>query len=135
MKFMKKNLWAIVFIVMLTIVPIFAFADNHTGGNTPPPPTPTGGNDPAKIKNPLGETKTVEEVMEKLLVGVIKIGIPIVALAIIYSGFLFVKAQGNPEELTKAKEALLYSLIGAAVLLGAWAITKVVFDTVKSLAS
>ena len=76
MKFMKKNLWAIVFIVMLTIVPIFAFADNHTGGNTPPPPTPTGGNDPAKIKNPLGETKTVEEVMEKLLVGVIKIGIP-----------------------------------------------------------
>ena len=45
------------------------------------------------------------------------------------------KAQGNPEELTKAKEALLYSLIGAAVLLGAWAITKVVFDTVKSLAS
>lgn len=123
MKFIKKNLWVVVFIVTFSIVPIISFAQ----ATNPAPVVP--------LENPLGETKTIEAVLQKLLVGVIKIGIPIVAIAIIYSGFLFVKAQGNPEELTKAKEALLYSLIGAAILLGAWAITEVVFDTVKSLAS
>lgn len=128
MHFIKKNLWAVLFIMMFSVLPAFSFAQPTVVEVTPTVPiTP--------IDNPLGETKTVEAVMKQLLVGVIKIGIPIVALAIIYSGFLFVKAQGNPEELTKAKEALLYSLIGAAILLGAWAITEVVFETVKSLAS
>lgn len=71
--------------------------------------------------------------MHTLLEGVIKIGIPIIALAIIYSGFLFVFARGNSEKLGKAKDALLYSLIGSALLLGSWAIAKLISATVLAL--
>jgi len=67
------------------------------------------------------------------LEGALKIGIPIVALAIVYCGFLFVFARGNSEKLTKARDALLYTVIGAAILLGAWAIAKMISATVLAL--
>jgi hypothetical protein len=51
-------------------------------------------------------------------------------LAIIYCGFLFVKAIGKPEEIKKAKDALLYTVIGAAILLGAWTIAQLISDTI-----
>jgi len=58
-----------------------------------------------------------------------------VALAVIYSGFLFVFARGNSEKLGKAKDALLYTLIGAAILLGSWAIAEMIQATVTGLGS
>lgn len=84
------------------------------------------------ICNPI-TTNTINEFIKVLLEGVLKIGIPIVALAVIYCGFLFVSARGKPEALTKAKNALLYTLIGAAILLGSWAIAKLISDTVLAL--
>ena len=84
------------------------------------------------IKNPIS-VNTINEFIKVILIGVIKIGIPIVALAIIYSGFLFVTARGKSEKLTEAKKALMYSLIGAAILLGSWAIAQLISNTVLAL--
>jgi len=88
-----------------------------------------------KICNPLGPdgVNSIPAFIQKLLEGLLRIGIPIIALAIIYSGFLFVKAQGKPEEISKAKSALLYTLIGSAILLGSWAIAQLISNTVLSL--
>ena len=85
------------------------------------------------ICNPLDTINSVPGLIKTILEGLLKIGIPLVALAIIYCGFLFVKAQGKPEELKKAKDALLYTLIGAAILLGSWAIAKMISATVLAL--
>src|SRR3989338_122668 len=63
----------------------------------------------------------------------IKTGLPVIALAIVYSGFLFVEARGNAEKLNKAKKALLYTMVGAAILLGSWAIAKLISETVLAL--
>jgi hypothetical protein len=86
----------------------------------------------AKVQNPIS-TDNLNDFIKKILEAVIKIGIPLVALAIIYSGFLFVFARGNSEKLKTAKNALLYSVIGAVILLGAWALAKVIADTVREL--
>ncbi len=88
-----------------------------------------------KIENPLGAggVSTVPQFIDKILDLAIQIALPILTLAIVYCGFLFVKAQGNPEELTKAKTALLYTLIGAAIILGAKVIESFVTDTVTEL--
>ncbi len=88
--------------------------------------------DPGKICNPINES-TLTGLIKTLLESVIKIGMPVIALAVIYCGFLFVKAQGKPEEITKARDALLYTLIGAAVLLGSWAIAELIKNTVGAL--
>ena len=85
------------------------------------------------ITNPIGSIDTINEFIKVLLEGVLKIGLPVVALAIIYCGFLFVAARGNEEKITKAKDALLYTLIGAAVLLGSWAIAELIVNTVNEL--
>lgn len=86
----------------------------------------------AKVQNPIS-TDNLNDFIKKILEAVLKIGIPLVALAIIYSGFLFVFARGNSEKLKTAKNALLYSVIGAVILLGAWALAKVIADTVREL--
>lgn len=87
---------------------------------------------PGTVCNPI-KVNTINGLIKTVLEGAIKIGIPIIALAIIYSGFLFVMARGSSEALQKAKDSLLYTLIGAAVLLGSWAIAQLITETVRSL--
>ena len=90
--------------------------------------------DPSKqICNPVPSYTSIPGLIQAILEGALRIGIPIIALAIVYCGFLFVAARGNSEKLTKAKDALLYTLIGAAILLGAWAIAKMISATVLAL--
>lgn len=130
MKFIKKNLagslFRIILATFLIIAPILSFAQ-VTGDE---PCTVSG-----RICNPLASKgiNSLQGFIKILLEGVLKIGIPIVALAIIYCGFLFVAARGNSEKLGKAKDALLYTLIGAAILLGSWAIAQLISDTVLAL--
>lgn len=85
------------------------------------------------IKNPLGTDgpQNIPAFIQKAIEVVLVVGVPLVVLAIIYSGFLFVAAQGNPEKLKKAKEALLYVIIGAFFLLGAYVIANAISTTVK----
>lgn len=118
-----KNILAafILCTLLLQAIPVSA-ADNPTCGTCAP----------GAICNPIKECD-LAALVKDILTGVIKIGIPIIALAIIYCGFLFVSARGNSEKLKKAKDALLYTLIGAAVLLGSWAIAQLISDTVTAL--
>ena len=65
--------------------------------------------------------------------GILPIGGVIAVLMIMYAGFLFVTAGGEPAKITKAKDALLYAAIGAAILLGAWVISEAIGGTIKEL--
>lgn len=88
------------------------------------------------LDNPLGGgIEDIPTFIEKILDVVLVVGIPVVALAIIYTGFLFVKAQGNSEDLTKAKKTLLYTIVGAVLLLGAFVIAKAIKGTVDDIKS
>jgi hypothetical protein len=48
-------------------------------------------------------------------------------------GFLFLTAQGDEAQLTKAKKAFLWACIGTAVLLGAWLLATAINATIQSL--
>ena len=92
------------------------------------PPT-TGSN---ALPNPI-KAASFQALIEKILRIVIDIGVPVATLFIIYSGFLFVKAQGNPEKLKEAKETFFWTIIGTAVLLGAWVLAQAIKGTIDSL--
>lgn len=47
------------------------------------------------------------------------ISLPIISVAVVYSGFLFVLARGNKTELERAKRNFLYVIIGTILVLGA----------------
>lgn len=89
------------------------------------------------IVNPLGKDgpQDVTGYINAIINIILKVAMPVVTLAIIYTGFLFVEAQGNPEKITKAKKALTYTLIGAALLLGALVVATAVKATVNALGS
>ena len=72
---------------------------------------PGGTNCPAgQLCNPI-KVKSFPLLIKTILEAMIKIGIPIIALAIIYSGFLFVSARGNTEQLKNAKRSLTYTFL------------------------
>jgi len=47
---------------------------------------------------------------------------------IIYAGFLWMTAGGNPEQVDKAKQWLTNAIIGLAIILAAYAISGFVID-------
>jgi len=123
-----KNKLLIVFVLsFMFLSPLFSFAQNNNV--SVPGVTPANS---VKIKNPI-KVSNINDFIKTILEGVLKIGIPLIALAIIYSGFLFITAQGKEAKLTEAKNALLYTVIGAAILLGSWALAQLISETVLSL--
>jgi len=72
-----------------------------------------------------------------LLVNVLNIVVffmfPIIVLMVVYTGFLFVAAQGNESKITEARRALVFTLIGALVVLGAKVIAVTICGTVQGL--
>lgn len=84
------------------------------------------------IDNPLGNA-TLLGILELIINGIIFIATPVIVLMVIYAGFLFVWAQGNPERLNDAKNAITYALLGALVLLGAHAISALIRGTIAQI--
>jgi hypothetical protein len=54
-------------------------------------------------------------------------------LAVLWSGFLFIKAQGNPEEIKKASMTLLFTVIGTGLLFAGPKLATAIADTVKEI--
>jgi len=52
---------------------------------------------------------------------------------LVYVGYLFVTARGNDTKLTTAKSALLWTVVGALILLGAEAIALAIQATVEAI--
>ena len=89
-----------------------------------------------KLQNPLGSSNTSLTAFANSIVdAVVTVGLPIAALMIVYSGFLFVKARGNPSELEVAKRAFFYALVGIAIILGAKVLSEVIKGTIDVLRS
>ena len=91
---------------------------------------PSGSN---TISNPLKQIETIEGLIEVIINLALKIGIPIAALMIIYSGFLFVTAQGDVKQIDAAKFNFKWTIIGTAILLAAATIVNILQGTINSL--
>ena len=86
-----------------------------------------------KLINPLKSGTSLESFLNNILAYVIRIGTIVVILMIVYVGYLFVIAQGKPGEIEKARSALLWTVVGALILLGSQAIAISIKATVTQL--
>lgn len=93
----------------------------------------SGGSNKGGIKNPLNGNADLAAFLKSILRLVFLIGTMVVVFFIILSGFKYVTAQGNPAKITEANRMLLYTAIGAAILLGAQTIADVIYNTVRQL--
>ena len=126
---MKKNLknifWTIfAFVLFLPVSTIFA---QDTIGTIPVPPCKSG-----ELCNPI-KANSISEFLTDALNAFTTIAFPIVVLMIIYSGFLFVAAQGNEEKLKTAKRTIMWTIVGALIVLGATVLVNAIGGTVDKI--
>lgn len=84
------------------------------------------------IQNPIS-SDDFTSLLKAVLKIIIEIGIPLVILGVIFIGFKFIKAQGNPGELKQAKDGFKWVLVGAAIVLGAYVISAILQATVSNV--
>lgn len=86
--------------------------------------------------NPLGEGTTINSFLLSILNIITNtVGPVIVILMLVYVGFKFVTAQGAPAKIAEARGMLLWTLVGALILLGAKAIAMGIQATVSALST
>ncbi len=85
----------------------------------------------SELSNPLTFEK-ISGLLAALLNVVIVISIPFIIFFLIYSGFMYVTARGNPEQIQQASKSLTYAIIGGVVILGAMAITTIITNIVNA---
>ncbi len=85
-----------------------------------------------ELCNPL-KFNSIQGFVEGFLQAVVYVGFPIAVLFVVYSGFKFVFAQGNPEDLAKAKKNFMWTIIGVGLFLGAWALAMMIKGTIAQL--
>ena len=88
---------------------------------------------PVTLINPLKGGASLESFLNNILDFIIRIGAIIVVLMLVYVGFLFVVARGDPTKITTARQALLWTVVGALILLGAVAIKDGIIATMNAL--
>ena len=93
-------------------------------------PSPSGGGEGLK---PPTNIQSFPALLTAILEFVVDVGKYVIPLAIIYAGFKFVAARGNPEEIETARRTLFWILIGGAIILGAQVLKTVIIGTVEGI--
>ncbi len=86
----------------------------------------------APLTNPLGVT-SLAEFLVRVLRLVSAIAFPVLVLFLVYVGFLFVKAEGNPEELKKVRSYFVWAVVGGLLVLGGQALAYAIQATVDAI--
>lgn len=94
--------------------------------------TNTGSNSGTTLINPLS-AGSLPEFLTSILKFVVKIGVIVVILMLVFVGYKFVVAQGVPGKIEEARRMLLWTVVGALILLGAQVIAAGIQTTVTAL--
>ncbi len=117
-----------------------ANANPNTVGGDPPNPNTIGPGGTGKLTNPIScspgaqaKGQCIPEFLFKIIDILLVFVLPIIIIFIMYAGFLFVTANGNTEQISTARSALLWAVVGGVIVLGARVILEVIQGTVAGL--
>jgi hypothetical protein len=139
-----KAILAILFLLTVSLTTPVAWAAHVSGhGCTGPddasqgcpadPELGGGGGLQYSLESPLkSNIITIEDLLTTILNVLLVIAVPIIVFFIIFAGFTYVTAQGNPEKIKTATRSLTYAIIGAVLILGGVAISEIIASVVES---
>jgi hypothetical protein len=119
--------------------PIPTQTEQTRTGQPIPSRTSAGNGQNITLVNPLGAASCTSSgnclmaFLESVLKFVIQVGAVIVVLMLVYVGYKFVVAQGKEAEIREARTMLLWTVVGALILLGAQAIASGIKATVQAI--
>ena len=67
------------------------------------------------IDNPLGED-TIIDLIRNIINFIFRLSLPVGALMIVISGYYFMTSNGDPEKVKKAKDTIIWTLVGIIVI-------------------
>lgn len=85
----------------------------------------------ASLTNPLKAT-TISGFLLAVVDVILVFALPLIVLYIMYAGFLYVTARGEPGQITTARSALLWAIAGGVIVLGAKLIVSVIEGTIQA---
>jgi len=104
---MKKYILPVLAISMLIAIPVFGATTTFDF-------------------NPFGETKDIGTLVSKIIDFLIYLAIPVSTILILYAGFLYLTSAGNEEKIKTAQKALIWALVGFAIVLIASSIPGII---------
>jgi Type IV secretion system pilin len=138
---MKYIITSLLYFFISLPITVFAQGGNTTGGpsggNAGEGNTtggPSGGNAASDggrgdlsytLQNPL-KFESIQDFIVAVLNVIIVIATPIIVIFIIFAGFQYVTAKGNPEAIKNATRSLTYAIIGGVLIIGAVAIAEII---------
>jgi hypothetical protein len=138
-KFKIKFFYTLLTITILVLAPtVFVFGQGSDIGQVASDigqlssDIPGGDLQTFHISNPI-KADNFEQFLSDILSIIVQIGVPVLVLMTIYTGFKFVAAKGNPGDLTKARSMLVNLIVGAFIVLGCFAISEALQNTVSQL--
>ncbi len=138
-KYISAALFLVALLFVFSSISPTVFADSTTAGGIPDattvggiPDATTQGGAPTTLPNPLKNVKSINDLLYLIANIATYIGVILAVLALIWVGFKFVAAQGNPDKITEAKNYFFYIIIGVAILIGASAIISILKETLTS---
>lgn len=88
----------------------------------------TGGEDISGI--PTGDSDTIYALITNVIEWLLGILALLGVLGFVFSGFLYLTAAGDQERISKAKNAMIYSIVGVAVGLLGYIAVRTVMDLI-----
>lgn len=85
-----------------------------------------------ELQNPLA-ADNLQDFLADVVDALVILSIPVIVFFIIYAGFTFVTSGGDTSKIETAKKTALYTVIGAAVILGASLIADILEGTYDSI--
>jgi hypothetical protein len=87
------------------------------------------------LVNPFSSASSIPELLGALLNVLLIISVPFIVIFIIYAGFTYVTARGNPEKVKAANRSLLYALLGSVIVFGAYALFAILQSVVDAFSA
>ncbi len=116
-KLVKMNKTIIILSILtmsiFIIAPVFAEIIPIPPDSTPPDSQSTSLN----FTNPIVGVNDITTLVGNIINFLIILAIPITAILIVYAGFLYITSAGNDEKVKTAQKALIWAIIGFAIVL------------------
>ena len=69
------------------------------------------------IENPLGEGTQFEDIIDRIIDFIFRIAIVVAPLMVVIGGVMIATAAGNPQQVARARNLLIWTAIGFAIVL------------------
>jgi hypothetical protein len=122
MKTIKTFFWTVLGYVL--VLPYVGYAAPFAGQ----------GNFGFQFPNPLGDRyTTIWALLDKIIDILMRVGLVVAVMYLIYSGFKLITAQGDSDAISDARKSLWHTVIGIIILLSIRLILTLIQNTLEAL--